>query len=297
MVRFVEFSIIIFLLLCFSSCEREFEYYTDYNKKVIVSSVLMPDSAVYVLLTYAYPPDKAHPDSIIKGISGAYVELLDDQGNRAVLQEISDYWINGFNLWYVTSPVYFTDSLKPVPGHRYTLKIFVNGYDTIRAQTTVPYSPLVDSVVCNISPDPDLNDGYHFIYDFSFFLRDTIPGRNYFYVFNSDNLAKQLTSDDPSKEFEFYGVLFSDRLFNLSFYKLNFRYFYEYSSHIPERKIYFYQVNDDFSRFLYSAIAQIPPELPNPFMEPSIVYSNVTNGYGIFCAISRPYIINISSKK
>jgi len=287
----------LFLLLIISSCTKDFPYDLDYNKKIAVNCVLMPDSSVVVLLEYAYPIDSSSVE-FEQTVKGAYVEISDDYGNKTVLSEKSDYVANGFFSSTVADVVYFSDQLLPQPGRKYYLKVYVDGFDTIYASTVVPYAPDVDTVTYYYYEDEEIPDGYHYIFDVSVHFNDTLSEYNYFFLIQALNNTTKIFTDDPAKEASYLGYLFSDRIFNNHPYTLNFTYSYEdISWYKDEGKIYFYQVNEDFFRFMYSAIRQIPPEIPNPYQEPTIIHTNIENGVGIFCAVSRPYIINLVKNK
>ncbi len=148
------------------------------------------------------------------------------------------------------------------------------GYDTIYSQTYVPYPPHVDSFSIQ---EININD------DYTKLLKLTILdscGKDYYWL--------------PLRHLRNH--LFVDSLFNCQHYTFNI----DISYFDIDSIVLFHRANEDLAKYIISLNKQYSSreinDLPNPFREPVIVYSNIINGVGIFAAVSSPVELNFNLK-
>ncbi len=262
------------------SCTREFDMDVLARRQVMVNGLLIGDLPVIITLQYGYLPTDTTVIFLSNDtnlIENASVWLSDDQG-----QSVKLYFRKSINYPYIFYPLsgYYTDSLIPQAGHRYFLKIYVPGYDTIYSQTYVPYPPHVDSFSIQES-----NINYYYTKLLKLTILDSC-GKDYYWL--------------PVSQIRNY--LFLDSLFNCQHHTFNIdiSYFDIDSYFSIDSLLLFHRANEDFAKYIISLNKQYSSreinDLPNPFREPVIVYSNIINGVGIFAAVSSPVELNFNLK-
>ncbi len=281
----------VFIILI-TSCTREFERDISFNKQVVVNSVLIAGSPVIIGLHFSIPVNDSTGVFDPQFISNAYVEISDSHGNRYILDTTSNYEIypplNGViqNNYYRT--VYYTEQLIPKEGETYYLKVYVPGFDTIYSKTTVPFSPDTGKFLYNITYTPELRE-----VEIELELKNY--GDNNYYWLEAASGFSYPTCTDPAATATYNGFLINGDLFPERSYTIFFK--ASVDTMIEDTAMfYLFRANKEFYYYFISYMEQYPPEIPNPYQEPVVVYSNIKNGLGIFTSFSKPIFLKVPLK-
>ena len=186
------FLIIPAIFLFATSCTERIDIELDetYTRLVVDGTITTDTTSHYVVLstTSSYYYNEAPPP-----VTGASVDISDDEGNTVSLTEIEPGK-------YATSPLFFA-----LPGRTYTLRIDlqkeINGHKTYMASSTVSPVYPIDSIGLVSQPDW----GEKGFYEVTCYYQD--PPATNFYMFNifkngellTDTINNRIVSDD-----EFY---------------------------------------------------------------------------------------------
>jgi hypothetical protein len=197
---------------------------------------------------------------------------------------------------------------KPEVGKKYEIRVEVDGYKTLNAETRVPVSP---DAQAKYLPDTIYDDywatGYYTVPKIVVDLKDT-PEKDYYWfkmgviiypegnvwgsytsIFKTDNLLfdefNRYYDQDyqpPFTNYEYIGSLRMDDEIMLN-NELQFS-----LSGIPPLTLFIINGDIHFDKYYKSSIKQfLTYEYDNlPVFEPVQVYSNITNGFGIFSSIA-----------
>jgi len=116
------------LLVCATGCEKTVEMDVPYGgDRIVVNSLIQPDSAVYIRITRSQPPGAiAFPE-----IPDAEVSLM--AGNTKLPLQ-----------WQVINGKGYFVSQLPAPQHvEYHIKVSAAGLDTVTAKDTLPRQPQI----------------------------------------------------------------------------------------------------------------------------------------------------------
>ncbi len=289
--KLLRIILIIFLLLT-ASCAREFKYDLNYEKQVVVNSVLIAGSPVIVGLHFSDPANEMTNPFDPQFVENAQVEISDSHGNRYILDTTSDYEIvpplNGIIMTVYYQRVYYTDQLIPQEGEEYFLKVYVPGFDTIYARTMIPLSPDTGKFWYKITFGPPISEA-----EIGLELKNT-GGYNYYWLETAD-YVNQLSCSDPAIIGTYSGFLINGELFPERNYTLYFQASID-TMHQDTAIFYLFRASREFYYYFKSYEEQTPPEIPNPYQEPVVVYSNIRNGLGIFTSFSKPVFLKIPLK-
>jgi len=295
------------LLLFAQSCEEYIDYELDSSeRKIVLNGFINPNEPVKINLSKSV--SAADYIKKVEYISNAKVELYE---NNILVSE----------LIYDELGFYISD-FKPSENKTYTIKAEAEGFKNVYAQTTVPSSvSILEINDDNLNIELYTEYGYsqyniegNLIFKFAraqnsnnFFLVNTytITGNiAYNYETNEpvDTLwTKQSLWYNPAIESNttteylyiydmFEGFVFSDEFSKSNFFDVNIAfssYFSNNSSVNSEKRLYFDAINFDETFFNYLKSKNLYSDNDgNPFSEPVNVYSNVTNGLGLFTAYS-----------
>ncbi|MBN2893605.1 MAG: DUF4249 domain-containing protein [Bacteroidales bacterium] len=275
---------ILFLFVVFSiiSCEKTFKSHTNSEKQVNVMCFLEADDTIRVNLSYTFDLNRTNLDDVF--INNAQILLFE---NDKLIGNIQKANLKPQEGWYFSS-------YTPKEGNKYKLKIIVPLYDTIYSETDIPTSTKIEYLSNNIS----IYDSIAQAYLMNVFLCFTDPKNNdnYYYIFSN----QPYFSNDPAIEtrgedgfytnnetylYDFNVPIFSDSLFKDQNYTLNLSNIFSlYSDTI----IFTYELATiSYDAYLfYKTVFLKTKTNNNPLVEPVIIYSNVTNGTGIFAGLS-----------
>ncbi len=259
----------------FTSCTKEIEIDTlGFERKIVVNSLFTPDKPFVFRFSYTIQPNELLPT-----FTDSIHLWLYENGNEILNEKfLSDT---------------FSSSHYPKNGCAYSLKVFVQGYDTIFAYDTVPSQINITAGSEQlISIDKYQTHTCRMIIQFV----DPAYERNYYEMFfegtqydyeNKITDPVLLNEGDISYYPETY--FFSDELFDGKIYSMyiNRQSFFGTDTKVILRNISYsyYMYRKYWTRHSYNQImldkgigALIYTGEPQP------MYNNIINGYGIFAA-------------
>lgn len=301
--KILLFVFIIILVFIGISCEKVINIdIEDAKIKIVLNGVINTDSAVIVHLTRSrHILDNAS----ISPLTDATVKLFEDNNEIGVLSHIG----NGF----------YKINFIPRKGHEYKITAEHSAYDDIYATTKINNPvPIIsidtftsygqyESKILNFNlkfTDPADESNYYMLTLVNSYLSkewsDTVQNIDTLYVGPDTTIVsityggytlipmKQYvysTTEDIIVETQLYngrGFVFSDELINGKTYNLKFNADY-YSFFGDTNKVYIQLKSISKELFLYFRSLQAHfNNQGDPFAEPVMVYTNVTNGLGIF---------------
>ena len=294
----IKITLSLLLLLLFS-CEKELVIDNKYSEhKLVVNSIFNSNSPFEVEITSTFSPYK---EIEVQEIKEATVSIYEED----VLKEILNYQASTDK--HLGK---YRSSFIPDLSKNYQIKVSANGYDEVEAKGKIPtIVPFRAARATNNNIWPSNGPGLS-RYDFSFILDDK-PEENYYYLTISSPINKQneqtlewepyahqyaevLISDLPNtKLYINNGVIFTDKSFNGSTFEVkgsattysdiygDFDATYglvkdstllEISLHHLSKEVYYF----------YTSHATNLLNQGDFYSEPSIIYSNIKNGLGIF---------------
>ncbi len=285
-------TILVIFIILLTSCTREFEKELHFGKQVVVNSVLMAGSPVIVGLHFSVPVNEMTTLFDPQFVENAYVEISDSHGNSFILDTTSDYKIlpplNGIIETVYYQRVYYTAQLIPQEGEEYFLRVYVPGFDTIYAQTTIPLSPDTGKFWYKITFGPPISEA-----EIGLEIKNT-GGYNYYWLETAEYF-NHLSCNDPAAITTNSTSLINGEFFPDHSYTLYFK--ASIDTMLQDTAVfYLFRVSREFYYYFKSYEEQTPPEIPNPYQEPVVVYSNIRNGLGIFTSFSKPVFLKIPLK-
>jgi hypothetical protein len=261
--------------MSFTSCTKEIDIDTaGFERKIVVNSLFTPDKPFEFHFSYTIQPNESFPiftDSIHLWLYENGNEILDEKFLSDTL--ISSYY--------------------PKKGCEYSLKVYIQGYDTVFACDTVPSQVnIADGSLQLISIDKYQTSTCSTIISFS----DPAHETNYYEIFFKDaqydyeNKTTDLVLINEG-DVSFYPetYFFSDELFNGKTYllQINRHLYFNTTEKVILRNISYeyYMYRKYWTRHSYNQImldkgigALIYSGEPQP------MYNNIVNGYGVFAA-------------
>ncbi len=327
MKKFQILSIIAILFTTFA-CEKEIEFNGEIqDKKVVVNSFAVADSILTAEIFYSkfFLDNKIGFDTIKNAevllyVNGNYkTDLTFQQVDRKAEDYMGGYtYIKGLYL----------SNYRPQPGDSLELRIQVDGFDEITAQTFVPKRADFDQNDIKVRVDTTsayessyMNENNELVSYFSYSLqvyysikfKDEIDEKNFYRIIlrNSYGSTEWLESDDP-----IFNQTGEEGIFDL-IDGSSYNYFADETFNGETRTITFNSYswsdswgNNDTNKFL--DVQQMSKEAylymktaksaelneGNIFSEPVLTFSNVKGGIGIFAAITKsavPVNLNLDS--
>jgi len=292
MIKNLCIILLVELIFIFSSCEKEISpHFMDGDRKIVLNSIINPDSLISVYLSESIFPDESFFSPSLntggyKTIEGAKVELYDNDSLLGLLQYIgAGKYISGF---------------KPKTNQDYSLKVTADKFPQAKAKTNLPIKIPIDSVRL-ISENENENVFYKL--NIRLFFNDLPDVKNYYYLvvlynntkFNTFNFwgKRIFKSNDPVflkhiDQKQYY--IFDDELFDGEEYGLSLQLttnIYDgLSSDTIHYHFYLCSINYDLYNYLKSynkvVLTTDSDHNPIPLSEPVNFYNNIENGFGIF---------------
>lgn len=281
------FSALIFVLLFSQSCQTIIDIdQKEFQKRLVMSSTLNPDSVLNIYITRSVGPLAS---GLPLTITDAVVDFYED-GNLL------------FTIPHDSAGNYFYN-YHPLIGKTYTVKAAAPGFEqSIEATTKIPTASIVDTFDYAIVLNEENNWGSQYGLNGSITINDQ-PGENYYMIqayqswvdtFNAMNQVNgynlYISTDDPliGKNSDYNSsLLFSDFSFDGTSYKINFSSdnidTYNFDVHL---KYIVYSLSKESYLYLTS-LNNYYNSTGNPFAEPVQVYSNVSSGMGIVGSASK----------
>lgn len=283
--------IISFLIIY--SCEKEISLELDTQEDMLCLNCIL-EAGIDSVAIYVTKVQSVENDTAFTPVKTARIELSKE---GQILQGI----VYRGNSRYLLKH-------KPEVGKKYEISVEVEGYKTLTAETTIPVFP---DAKAQLKIDTIYDDywakGYYTVKKIVVDLKDT-PSKDYYWfklgkIFNSigkpfgeyytayqtDNLLFDEFNryydqdyEPPFTNYEYRGALrLDDEVFTNS--KIQFS-----LSCLPPVSLFVIKGDVHFDKYYKSSIKQfLTYEYDNlPIFEPVQVYSNISNGFGIFGSIS-----------
>lgn len=275
---------ILLLAVMISSCEQVVDMkMPDYKPVLVVNSIFEADSAASVRVIYSR---SILDTASLKSIITAKVELYE---NEVLLGQM----IPGMDKSY-TLPGFTAKE-----GRKYQLKVSQTTFGDVTALTECPLTVSVLSTSTTLGAGKDHNnemlakatvtfrdpaeENYYFM-TINEDRRDTIPLDSVNYIVYESSSPVYLTNIGGGDEEHFVngGYLISDEFFNGKDQTVSL-YFGEYLMRDSSNQLTlnFQTLSEDYFKYLKTYNLQQMTS-GNPFAEPARVYSNISNGLGIF---------------
>lgn len=269
--KLISAKILLFMSFLFlgSACEKIVTNVDlpDYQPKLVVQCFISPeDSNIIVYVSESSPIFKVGPVYQDLKISDATVRIT-GQGQDAIIPYLSDHQ-------YYMLP---KSAFPILSGATYTLQVSVPDGRSVSASTTVP-SKLNTSLLIN-----EINwiQGEFSDYEMNFRFQD-LPGAGDFY-----RISAYFSDTDTN-----LGILNTYELFlekgervtsDLNKDENVFSYRVNYSTYSKNNKVtlLLLTTNEEYYRYHKTVFSYVGDD---PFSEPVIIYSNIENGLGVFCA-------------
>ena len=283
-----KYGFMLVLLMTGAACEKPVTVEVPAHERQIVTRALAsPDSLWRVVVSSSVGfQDNIEPFPL----TNATVEVREGGALVVWLQHTAD-------------GVYTSSQATPAPGNTYSLHVSAPGYEPVTSSVTIPEMTVLPTVtVDNVTEgdgSPYLNIAVditdpgqvrnYYAMDVMIVERYTIDGeprevKSPYFFETSDVILLGFSALD---EVETYSVrYFQDDLFDGESETINIRvripdfvFFGEDVSYSAVLR--FYETNEEYFRFFKTAELQQETE-DNPFGEPVRIYSNMSNGFGIF---------------
>jgi hypothetical protein len=271
-------------------------------KLVLYSLLAEGDQTVSVFLTHSRHPLGINNYSVLDSSVFKYYDIKKMDSVRMVFYRLADYpdsvsnaRVNLYQQNTLIASLTKKDKTSfqtTLPGsgikagQEYTIKIDAPGYDAIEATTIIPNAVPIDTVfytpkVKHVSSGIDLHTFVTDDYDIK--LRDPIKEPNFYDIFGfvRDTFNGQILNE----YIQLYGIdeIADDKFLTDQGRNGQTITWKRYSDPFQYRKMFvrLYSISESYYQFRLSADKMFNNR-DNPFAEPSILYSNVSNGYGFF---------------
>ncbi len=261
-----RYFVILLLITSLASCEKEANIKLPEVKPVpVIYCYLSPsDTAISLKLSMSQPLFEKQDINIYDPISDANVTLSSAQGN------ISLTYDQNKNKYTALTSVY-----PIIAGQTYKLLVTLNNGTVAEAETTVPGNniPILAASVNTITT----NNNQYLRFKLSF--QDDGSLTNYYRVAMADIIS--FVPNDTTYSETGIRNIYSDAGNNGALMEVNFdSYMLPTSSHYGYM-IYLLNTNKDYYLFHQSLRNY---QQGNPFAEPSLIYTNIKGGLGVFAA-------------
>ncbi len=305
----MKMKYLVFVCVVFASallsCEKEFVIKTeDIKNLMVVNAIFNNQESFEVEVTKSFSP---YGELEVKELTNSRVSLL---ANGVFIEDLVYSKLPDDNLGK------FCSISIPEVGEKYTIEVNNPDYKMANSKSTIPEGvnfssenvswtkwgeDNITSVRYNFSftlEDPDDNNYYYLTMSFPVNKLNEETGQYEFYAFQ---YAEILTSDLPGHQLYLRnGLLFKDNIFNKADYAISgtaTTYQYAFGDYIfpGDGDVDEENLKVDFSK-LYISLHHLSKELfnfysshatklkndNNLFAEPTLIYSNIENGLGIF---------------
>jgi hypothetical protein len=275
-------SVWLIILACIASCSKTVDNIKlpEVPPKLVVYSYISPaDTIIQVNVSMSVPifnSTNNNSDNIVKD---ATVTMWDDFGSSITIPY--DPLTKTYNISSSALPI--------IAGRTYHLKV-VSGDKTAESGCTVPSEP--NTSLQFVSMDSTLDENNQKIITLKVKFTDTPGQPDYYRVYPmvyGVQYFMGLTDTITNKiYFDFGNELVSDKDHDGLTY--NYTATYYYMTEVPIYfKVFLFHTDKDYYE-LHKSIYNYQGD--NPFSEPTLIYSNMSGGYGVFAAFN-PYSIKV----
>ncbi|MBX2913941.1 MAG: DUF4249 domain-containing protein [Cyclobacteriaceae bacterium] len=267
----------ILILVLITGCQLVVDFEIPIDKpKLVLNAILNPDSTWNVSVTQS----RHILDEFSAGyVPNAVVTIMDE--NDIVISTLDQ---PGFRE--------YRSDLKPQAGKIYKVKVEVQGFEPVSALTNIPQPMPITAVKI----DTVLNDDYADVTAEITFTDP--PEKNYYQLYVSTKMIVQYWNSNGTRadtinylhplylyksEFEESTSVFNDFKFNGATAKIKARFSYWTRGTILKQQIILLHLNEAYYKYELTRNLQ-ERTTGDPFAQPVQVFSNITNGIGIFAA-------------
>ncbi|MCW5910510.1 MAG: DUF4249 domain-containing protein [Cyclobacteriaceae bacterium] len=267
----------ILILIMITGCQVVVDFDIPLEKqKLVVNALINPDSTWRVSVSKSW---HILDEGYQAFVPAAVITITDQHDN--LISILSQERIDEYR----------SDS-KPLPGATYKLKAEVPGYETVFAQTNIPHPvPIMDVTVDTIMKD------YGYAEVVANIKFNDPPEKNYYQVYASVKMIVQLWDPNGMKtdtvtylyplylsqsELEESAAVFNDLKFNGTTAKVSVRLNYWPHGTMLEQHIILLHLNEAYYNYEVTRRLQEQTQGDPFFAQPVQVFSNITNGMGIF---------------
>ena len=281
--KVVNISAWLIMLACIASCSKTVDNIKlpEVEPKLVVYSYISPaDSIIQVNVSMSVPIFNSTNNGSDNIVTDATVTMWNDYGNSIIIP------YDPFSKTYFIA----SSALPILAGRTYHLKV-TSGDKTAESSCTVPSSPNTSLQFVSMDSTEDGNSQKTITLKIKF--TDTFGQPDYYRVYPMVNVVQLFMggTDTINKKlyFNFGDELVSDKDHDALTY--NYTTTDTYQDETPRYfKIYLFHTDKDYYE-LHKSIRNYSGD--NPFSEPSLIYSNMQGGYGVFASYN-PYSIQIN---
>ncbi len=195
------------LSMLLSACEKREEIKLPYEgDKIVVNTLIQPDSVVYIRVTRSVPSN-VYNDGVYKDIPGATVTLTTNESSVMPLQVQT---IKGLS--------YYVSGQKAVLGQRYKVAVAAAGLQAVTATDTLPQAPVAYNATAQRSSsrvqftlkDQPASADY---YRIRIYMTDASTGKGAFLLFRLDPAFNNNLVDYFSQD-NYNSLIMNDERFN-----------------------------------------------------------------------------------
>jgi hypothetical protein len=317
----IKLILIINLLLVLSACVDEIKLKEDYTSKKLVVSSFITNGENIVVNLYQNKPINSKYEPALK--TKANIVLYENGNKKETLKPIVSY-SNSYdyeNQTQITDSTYMytSEHTEIKTGNTYKIVVECEGYETVTAETTVPF-PVPVNAFDSLTVHKESHGSKYTEYDYKLSFTDPAQQNNYYRLIVSSSIAQKNTlilgtdtiefiytdnyprssdfiSSDPllsnenkdANSYLFgeldnsYGI-FTDEMLNGKPYEIKFTDEIDYEAgEFRKVQLVLQSLNVDMFYYLRSIDAQEYSDYMM-FTEPVPIYSNVENGFGVFGA-------------
>jgi hypothetical protein len=278
----VVFIYALLLVVAFSACERKVDIKIEYEgNRLVMNSLVQPDSFIYVRITRSVPVN-VYDESAFREIDNVTVNIRDDKGNEYPATNRK-----------ILGKSYFVTSTPAVLGRKYSITAAAAGLSPVAAADTLPTPPEVYHPIAKANSSR-----------IKFTLKDAYLSRNYYRirVFSADSnglpLSALLFRLDPAFNNNIVDILSSNHATSLVMNDNRFdgrelTFVLQTQDQLPNTGKLMVEVTAltyDAYQYLKTVTSQ-QLNVGDIVSEPTRVYSNVTDGYGIVAGINAKKLV------
>lgn len=280
------FYLILFFFIFLISCEKTLNYnfdIPDSEKKIVVNSVLCPDSIFKVNISKSMSIQENN--NSFQYLDNAEAKLFEN-----------DIFIE--TLQYSEKGNYFFSDFKPGENKKYEIKVNVANMNNVDANAVIPLRTNIISVDTLTVIEHDYDYDYESL-EFNINFKDNIEIDNYYQIECRYSYKEIYGEEDVFYKDYIYGddeilniqnidgtILLEDKIIAGEDFNLKFKIpIYTITEQIKEYRIYLNSISKEYYLYLITRSAQDETG-GNPFAEPVQVFNNINNGCGIWGAYS-----------
>ncbi|MEO5642173.1 MAG: DUF4249 domain-containing protein [Bacteroidia bacterium] len=266
----------ILLTSLFSSCEKDAGIALPETppKLVLVSFITPQDTILSVTVKRSQPIFESYSVNTSSAVTDATVIMAGSSGSVQLVYNLQR------ECYEIASTV-----LPVIAGNSYTLTVTTPRGESVKAETTVPYHSGVAGFSVTMTDSASNDMGFIQIStDFNYSMTDYAGEENRYRFFSAVVLLDTLTND--TTDFRYMNQLFTDN--NKDGQQIQSSLHGDWANYDPAntQKVigydcWMFNVNKDYYNY-HNSLYNYSGD--DPFSEPTIIYTNVDGGLGVFAA-------------